>query len=362
MKVLQVVNTLGLGGAETRLLSLVAGSTTGLEHHVAYLGGAEDLLPRFLAAGATVHCLGVTTKLGLPLGALRLSTIMRRHHFDLVDTHSVHAALAARAAATVVRTPVCMTQHHAHHPKSASSWYRAERATRRYVSAAVAISSATLRELLDSGFSGRTFLIPTGIDAELWRSYAVDTAPWRTPYILMVGQFRDLQKGHDVLLRALARIRERGLTPTALLVGDGSLRLRMERLAADLGLSQQVHFLGERLDVANLMAHCEVFVLPSRWEGFGRVLLEAMVVGACVVASCAEGIPEVIDTGVSGVLVPPGDHESLANALESVLTQPTTRLRLGRQGQDLVLRNFRLERMCQLTLDAYHLVASHHKL
>ena len=356
LTVLHAVNTLGVGGAENRLVSLVEGCGTQCEHHVAYLGGPDTLAPALRTAGAAVHCLNVTRKSELQGAVASLIQVLRKHRIDLVDTHTVHAAVVARSAAAATKTPVCMTQHHAFHPKQESLWYRRERESRDDVRIAIAISHAVRRELVRVGFRAPISVIPTGIDSERQRLSGCGAPSWPVPYILMVGQFRDQQKGHDLLLKALATLRVRNIHPVALLVGDGQRRPAVQTLASDLQL-EHVHFLGERLDVANLMSHCQLLVVPSRWEGFGRVLIEGLASGACIVASRVEAVPEIVDDGVNGVLVPPEDPEMLAQAIGRLLSDSDRRATFATQGRRIVSQEFALSRMCRSTIDTYEAAA-----
>jgi glycosyltransferase involved in cell wall biosynthesis len=130
------------------------------------------------------------------------------------------------------------------------------------------------------------------------------------PLVLTLARL-DPQKGHDVLLAAAARVPGTVFA----LAGDGPLRPSLERRAEELGVSDRVLFLGRRADVPELLAACDVFALPSLYEGSSLAVLEAMAAGRPVVASSIGGTDELIEDGGSGLLVPPGDAEALAAAL-----------------------------------------------
>ncbi|HET8647617.1 MAG TPA: glycosyltransferase, partial [Vicinamibacteria bacterium] len=169
------------------------------------------------------------------------------------------------------------------------------------------------------------------------------------PRLLCVGALKPY-KGHAVLLRALARLRERGVPFSCDLVGEGPLRARIAAQIAAAGLDGHVRLLGARTqdEVAALMAAAAAVVQPSvvagdgQMEGIPVALMEAMAARKPVVASALSGIPELVEDGLSGLLVPPGDVEALAAALQRVLTEPPLAAWLGEQGRRAVVRDYEL--------------------
>ena len=153
------------------------------------------------------------------------------------------------------------------------------------------------------------------------------------------------QKGHAVLLDALAELRRRGLDFVCALAGDGSLRGALERRAAELGLEGRVEFMGRLEDVGPLLLAADAVVLPSLWEGLPLILLEALARARPVIASAAGGVPDVIEDAVTGRLVPPGDAAALAEALESFHGRPDAALKLGRSGEQRVHASYTWERV-----------------
>jgi glycosyltransferase involved in cell wall biosynthesis len=211
---------------------------------------------------------------------------------------------------------------------------------RRLVDRAVAISPAVSRRLLDAGVPAeRVITIPSVVDPRSVRTEAdrertraaLGVAPEAFVLLSLVSLVK--RKGIDVLLRALSAMRAAEAERTVLLVGgEGPEHEPLEVLAEELGLSARVTFLGRRTDKAELLAACDAFVLPSRQEGLGVAALEAMAAGRAVVASRVGGLGEtVLDEG-TGLLVPPGEPEALARALDRLLEEPELRERLGAAG------------------------------
>jgi glycosyltransferase involved in cell wall biosynthesis len=157
------------------------------------------------------------------------------------------------------------------------------------------------------------------------------------------------QKGHEFLLRAAAAL------PNCVfaLAGQGPDWQRLSGMASQLGLSDRVRFLGHRDDVRDLMACCDLFVLPSFYEGLPLVALEAMAAGKAVIASAVGGTDEAVQDGVTGLLVPAGDADALASAILSLLEQPDRALRMGVAGRTLVERQFSDSAMVRAVLSGY---------
>jgi glycosyltransferase involved in cell wall biosynthesis len=140
------------------------------------------------------------------------------------------------------------------------------------------------------------------------------------------------------------------------LVGEGPLLGSLKAQVAASGLERRVFFAGFRSEVRDLMPEFDVFALPSLWEGFGLVLLEAMAAGRAIVASRVSAIPEVVEDGVTGFLVPPGDSDALAEALVTLRRDGVKRERLGIAGAERLRRQFTLERMVERTIEVYRAV------
>src|SRR5215510_4178839 len=167
--------------------------------------------------------------------------------------------------------------------------------------------------------------------------------PREAPLVVAVSR-HDPRKGVDVLLRALSRLRERVIAFRACLVGGGQLIEQHRRLAGRLNLSGTTAITGFAPDAYAYLRHANIFVLPSLEEGSGSIsLIEALQVGAAVVASNIDGIPEDVTDGDSALLVEPGDVEALSRALERVLTDAGLRGRLQRRASITFVEKFSAE-------------------
>jgi glycosyltransferase involved in cell wall biosynthesis len=171
------------------------------------------------------------------------------------------------------------------------------------------------------------------------------------PLILTVARLDD-QKGHDFLLDAIPDITH----GTFLFAGEGDRRRSLEEKAERLGISHRVAFLGHRSDVPQLLAGCDVFVLPSLYEGFPLSVLEAMAAGRPVVATAVGGTPEAVVDGVTGYLVPPAQPAALAEAVNRVLADPARAEAMGRAGQARAKESFSAAAMARRYADTYEAV------
>ncbi|MBL8862402.1 MAG: glycosyltransferase family 4 protein [Planctomycetes bacterium] len=361
MRILHLITTLDVGGAEMHLLAQTRGQTArGHEVHVAWLKGAGSLAPDFLRAGARS-----ATRVG-PAALLR-----RIRGFDLVHTHLLKAdALGAVAALA------CGARG-----RLVSSKHNDEQVLKRPLVGLVHgwLSRVPRRVLVLSDHVGR-FVVEHGrVDPGRVRRvyYGLDPAPFEAAaaapraererlrgelgfgpedvVFTCVARFAP-QKAHDVLLRALDRARREEPRAKLLLVGDdpfGDGRRRAEALARELALGQACVFAGIRRDVPRILAASDAFVMCSLWEGLGLVFLEAMATGLAVLATNVSAVPEVVVDGETGLLVPPADHVPLAAAIVRLTRDPDLRARLAAAGARRVRERFGLERMFDATLSVY---------
>ena len=165
--------------------------------------------------------------------------------------------------------------------------------------------------------------------------------------VLTVGRWAAAEryKGLDDLLKATTLLRATFPSLHLVVVGQGDDLPRLRKLAVDCSVANSVHFLGNisREELAACYAHAEVFAMPSTGEGFGLVFLEAMAFAKPVIASACGGTTDLVENGINGLLVPPGDTQRLTEAIRSLLTNDTFRTDLGRRGAELVRKRFRFE-------------------
>jgi glycosyltransferase involved in cell wall biosynthesis len=225
----------------------------------------------------------------------------------------------------------------------------------------VAVSDAVREVLIASGVAAsRVCTVHSGID--LRRFVALPKAPPSFPEgTRVVGTVGHLagHKGHTYLLEAMRLLLRDEPQIGLVIAGDGDLRAPLEAQAASLGIANQVRFTGFRRDILALMQEFEVFVFSSVMEGLGTAILDAMALRKPVVATRAGGIPEVVQDGVTGLLVPPREPEALAKALLYVLRQTEQSRAFGEAGRKRVEMFFTAERMAAQTLRVYRQIHGH---
>jgi glycosyltransferase involved in cell wall biosynthesis len=189
--------------------------------------------------------------------------------------------------------------------------------------------------------------IHNGVNFDEMARPSGDSDTDKLDYYLLCIAMHNEKKGLDVLLRAFAIIENVEPQLKLALVGDGPLRADLEALAMSLGISGKVRFLGRkgRPQVVRLMQRCEIFVLPSRAEPFGLVLIEAMACKKPVIATKVGGIPEIVEDGRSGMLVEPDNPNALAEALVTMLQNRDLRLSMANNGYAAVHEKFSSEAM-----------------
>lgn len=168
--------------------------------------------------------------------------------------------------------------------------------------------------------------------------------PDEAPVIGMVANFWPVKR-HVVLLQAMVKVRETLPTVHCLLMGDGSLRVKMEEMAKQSGLSGAISFLGSRPDVPEILSALDVFVLTSDSESFSNVIVEAMAAGKPVVTTDCGGPQEIVEDGVTGYLVPVGHALELSKKISILLKNPELAGKMGEAGRLHAERNFGLDKM-----------------
>lgn len=346
----------------------------GAQVHVRDLAGAvraQGHSPTVITSGSgpfveALRAQGVPTvilrHLSVPIGPLRDWRALREIRAtltalrpDLLTTHSSKAGVLGRLAGRSLGIPVVFTAHGwAFTPGipsfQAAVYRQIERLAGPLSSKIITVSEFDRRLALDARIAAaeRVVTVHNGIPDV---TPALRADPGRTPArLVMVARF-EAQKDHPTLLRALAGLQQHSWQLD--LIGNGPLMSEMESLASTLGIGARVRFLGQRMDVDQILAQAQVSLLVSNWEGFPLSILEAMRAGLPVVASSVGGIEESVRDGETGFLVPRGGVELLQERLARLLTDPELRVRLGAHGRAHYEQHFTLSHSVAKTLAVY---------
>jgi glycosyltransferase involved in cell wall biosynthesis len=339
LRVLHVVNSLPMGGAERLLVDLARPfAAAGMQYRVIALESEGDKYGEALrTAGVEVHFL---SKRGIrsPARIIDIAAEIRRFRPHIVHAHLYPAILWTAAAKKLA--PVAsyiLTEHNTLNRRMDYAMLQPlEHWLYRQYDAVAAISEAVRDTLLGrlGSIVPRIAVIPNGVDIARFHGSAgrerSDTAgrpPGADFLVVMAARF-NVQKDHATLLRAMKLLPSRFRLALA---GEGEEMESVKALAAGLGIAERVDFLGARRDIPEIYAKAQAYVQSSNWEGFGLAAIEAMAAGLPVVASKVPGLAEVV--GGAGILFPPADEAALAQALANIAEDDLLAVRLSSAGR-----------------------------
>jgi len=282
----------------------------------------------------------------------QLCWVIYRRRVDLVHVNSYVPGNYARLAAALMQVPIVIDHWHGFTRFNVKRRLIC-RLLGRFTDLSLAVSRGVRDYLVSQGGldPAKVRVVANGVDVA-----AIDSArpgplvrrelglPESSPVIGLVGRLDHWGKGHKELFEAMAILKERHPVH-ALIVGGGRRIDEIKALAASLGLAGEVHFLGTRRDVPDLLNAMDIFVLPSYSEGVSLALLEAMAAGLPVIATAVGGLPEVVTDGENGLLIPPRDAEALATALARLLEASDFAKKLGQNARKHVREHFSLDRL-----------------
>ena len=350
MNILQISSASSFGGGE-RYVADLTNALVARGHDVYVAVRPESPLPRHLQ-------LSPEKILTLPLrnaldvqSAHELEKFVRRKAIDVVHAHMARDySLAAYAGRRNRHTKFIATRH------VLFKLNRLHRKTLSRASRVIAVSEAVARELRASRVvrNEQIAVIHNGIDVERFSKTCVglDHRLVRRshqlrvddPLVGSIGELRTLKR-HDDFIRAAALILKEFPETQFVLAGVGDVREQLEKLVAELGLTDHFHFLGWLDDADKLLCVMDVFVSASETESFGLAIVEAMAAGCAVVATATEGAKEIIEDQKTGLLVPIGDVKRIAESVIGLLSDPEKRRRLATQSVQSAAKNFSLSRM-----------------
>jgi len=331
-------------------------------HRATLVAHPDGELRRRMAEGLDLVPLAPRTEVDLS-AAWRLARVVKRMRPDVVHAHDPHGvAMAALALAmgTTSPAPALVAARRVDFHLKANSLSRWKH---RLVDTFICSSEAIRQMLLADGIpADRTVTVHEGIDVahvEAVPPVNVHEVLWLPHHAPLIGAIGALvpHKGHRYLVEAMELVVREIPDARCVIFGEGELREHLERLVHERHLEKHVLLPGFRTDVLGCLKGLDVFVMCSVTEGLGTSLLDAMACAKPIVASRTGGIPEVIEDGVTGLLVPPRDGPALAGALATLLTDERRRQVLAANGRVRVIERFTVERMVAETLDVYQRVA-----
>jgi glycosyltransferase involved in cell wall biosynthesis len=356
-RLLILITLAEVGGAQTAIALLVPGLFDEFDVSVA-AHGPGPLRAAVEAAGASYVPLAHVRRPLNPyvdlLGFLELMRLIRRLRPDVVHANSSKAGALGRLAARLSRVQACVfTAHGWAFQAQSGSWAAKAYLMIDRVLAHLGVTIVCVSE------SDRAIGLRAGTcraERTVVLRNAVVISPQRelpgspTPVVLTVARFQT-PKDFGTLFRALAALDSGSFH--AQVAGDGPDRAAVEQLRETLGLQAAVELLGTSDDVPALLADADIFVLSSRSEGLPLSILEAMARGLPVVATAVGGIVELVDDGVTGFLVEPGDVDGMAAAIRRLVADPSLRMELGEGGRSRVADEFSIGPWQRAHVDLY---------
>ena len=367
-RVFYLVDSFDVGGTETQAVELALRiGAAGYEVTLGSLRAEGPLLQRLQGTPVAVKEFHPTGGIDSPRGLyqiLRLSWFLRRGKFDVVHTHDLWSNLMGVPAARLAGIPAIVSSRRdlAH-----LDWYQGKRRAwlRRIqgLSHAIVANATPVRDdLIAQDRFAPEFLhvIRNGVDVGKFHgpSEREELFPnaGTGKLMVLVGNMHTDVKGHPWLIESASAVVREFPSTRFVLVGDGEARETFADQVRKLNLEENFLFLGRRGDVPRILASCDIAVLPSRAEGLPNAVLEYMAAGLPTVVSRVGGNEDLVQDGVTGLLVPAEDSAALSAALLRYLRNPEEARAIAQSGREFVIRNFSFERLVREVDELYSVV------
>jgi glycosyltransferase involved in cell wall biosynthesis len=359
LKVLHVAGSAEWAGGEVYLLQLAERLDRARFSLSVVCPAAGPLAERLERAGVSAPVIPMEDRLVDPSALRALTSHLRRERPHIVQSHGARANFYGRLAARFARVPRHLsTVHNSLYdypvpPLRRALYLALDRVTVPWTETVVCVAESLARDLIERSRlpPRKVRVIPNGVDLARFDPARADGERVRRelglgagPVLGIIGRMT-LQKDHQTFLAALAVVRAAVPEVQALIVGDGPLRKSVEAQAARLGLERACRFTGVRDDIPDCLAAASVVVLSSVSEGFPFTVLEALALARPLVATAVNGVTEIVEPDVTGLLVPPRRPDLLARATLGLLDDPERARGLGQAGRKAVEARFPVELM-----------------
>lgn len=355
IKVLQIINSLHAGGAE----ALLKNFTLQVKKHnefnidICVLYSPEMYKEEIKRAGVPVWELGLNFKYDL-LGVIKLVSLIKNKKYNIVHVHLFPANLFVSLASLFLpkNIKLIFSEHNVYNRRRVFKLFKILDAFiySRYYKI-ICVSKQVQVALVEwlPNLQRKSVVITNGVPVpDLSNRSSIKKYD-----VLFAGRLTKA-KGVDILLKAIEILKEKYQKEIkAAIVGKGYLEEELKGLVKELGIGEEVEFLGVRRDIEGLMESTQVFVLPSRWEGLPLTILEAMSSGVSIIATRVGGIPEVIEHEKEGILISPEDPTALARAISELLKDKELRVKLGINAYKKVKEKYSIEVYTKNILEFY---------
>lgn len=367
--VLQLVDTAKeyVYGAESVVLTLSQTmAADGIQPIIGCITNLSDAKPEFgiIAESLGLKAVYINLKGKFdPSFFWKTNSIVKKYNITVIHTHGYKTTLLGFIIAKMNNIPIVVTQHLWSGAKSfkLKMYIKLEALIMRFIPTVVAVSEQIKKEIIKNGVSPqKVTVIDNGINIDKYCKSDDFSSNLKLQLnlpdkALIVGTLARLskQKGINYLLEAAKIILEKASNTHFLIVGDGPLRNELHDFAEDLGIFENIHFLGFRTDCEKLLKIMDIFVLSSIDEGLPMALLEAMATKKPVVVTSVGSIPKVIKNNENGFLVEPANSKELAEKIIYLLNNEQKRKEFSEQAFEVVVNNYSSEAMCKEYLKVY---------
>ncbi len=335
------------GGQEQYIFQMMNAMRDQGHHLEAICQPHAILAQRLREAGFTVHTMLMDGPANFLKGALAVRKILRQGRFDILNTHSRRDTVLAGCGARLAGTRLIVrTRHLAKPPGSLLSY--------TWIPHCVTTPSNFVRDgLIKRGVApARVATVYPVVELAEWRGASTLRAELGLDDAdIVVGCVAVMRarKGHRFLIEAIQPLMQSRSRLHLVMAGGGSpVFEQIQRQVVQMGLQDRVHLLGPRTDIPNVLAGFDLFALATEQEASGTVFVEAAGAGLAVIGTDIDGVPEMMENGVSGLLAPLGDKAAWTAALEQLIDDPALRVRMGREGYRMVRHDGKFSRQAMV--------------
>lgn len=366
LRIVEMIDSPSLGGGQTALLLLAKNMDRRQFEVMVGSAGEGPLMEEARRSG--LPCLSLSLGKAFRFRTVKeISALLEQSRIDILHTHGGVAGFYGRWAARRSKIPVIVhTLHGIHYlhyqnPLLRILYVWLERRFSRFTDKLICVSQSDIQKAKKYRLApeDRLFFISNGIRLfpgmnEIEREKMRRAWGWgiSQPIIGTIARLHR-QKGISVLLEASVRVLRVFPEAKFVVVGEGPLGQKLKKKAHQLGVADKFLFLGAREDAADLLSMFDIFVLPSLWEGLPFVLIEAAAHRMPIVATAVDGVPEIVENGKTGILVPPKNPQMMGEAVIRLLSDKRLAADLAERAADLIPARFPLQRMIEQTQNLY---------
>lgn len=373
MKVLHIIESLGRGGAEALLVNLLpALSKIGVECHVAVLYPPYDLSKTLTNSNIKVHHLDLSNRWNAPQALFSISKLIRKEKFDIIHSHlffsSFYSGLSKLFYFKAKRITTFHNLGYDSYPAN-TPWKKIRKKIdsiiHKYlideqIGASIDVQKhyASHLNLRFVGMIPNCVTVPEApLNSNAERKKLLNKFNIKSDAFVILSPGRLVhEKGHRFSFSALRLLQEHGYHPHLLIYGNGPLKNQLTIEVEDAELKNQVHFhpAVDQAELYEAMSGADLILMSSTHEGWGLVAAETLGLALPLLATRVGAMPDIVENGVSGLLVEPKDPAAIANAIEWIITHPDASKRFGQAGREHVLNNFTPEIIARIWCDYYH--------